>query len=218
MDNCKPFADGKDQEHVWDRSLPRIGDQWKAVGMCAAVWAIGLGSLNTYFESQSRKAIEEAPKYSYQPQEASSPPAIPPSTPHPVEAKPPPIPLTYLPLSTGYLPGKHVADSSGYSEVTLENKSDGNFHVRLYRKNGSQWVTNREVYLKANEAFTMKNLDPGEYEIRRMNVQTKAASKTEPFALEEDKTSDGVRYSIMTLALDVADGNSRIVPITAKEF
>jgi len=218
MDNCKPFADGKDQEHVWDRSLPRIGDQWKAVGMCAAVWAIGLGSLNTYFESQSRKAIEEAPKYSYQPQEASSPPAIPPSTPHPVEAKPPPIPLTYLPLSTGYLPGKHVADSSGYSEVTLENKSDGNFHVRLYRKNGSQWVTNREVYLKANEEFTMKNLDPGEYEIRRMNVQTKAASKTEPFALEEDKTSDGVRYSIMTLALDVADGNSRIVPITAKEF
>jgi hypothetical protein len=218
MDTCKPLADGKELDHAWDKALPRIGDQWKAVGMCAAAWTIGLCALNGYSEGESRKAIEEAPKYSYQTQESNSPPTIPPSSPHPVEAKPPPIPPTYLPLSTGYLPGKQVEDSAGYSEVTLKNESDGNFHVKLYRKDGSLWVISREVYLKAGEDFTMKKLDPGDYEIRRMNVQTKAASKTEPFNMEEEKNSEGVRYSTMTLTLDVVDGNSKIVPITAKEF
>jgi hypothetical protein len=218
IENCKPLADGKELVHAWDKALPRIGDQWKDVGMCAVAWTIGLSALIGYFEGQGRKAIEEAPKYSYQSEESTSHPTEPPSISVPVEAKPPPIPPTYLPLSTGYLPGKHVADSDGYSEVTLKNNSDGNFHVKLYRKDGSYWVISREVYLKADEEFTIKNLDPGEYEIRRMNVQTKAASKTEPFTLEEDRKSEGVRYSTMTLTLDVVDGNSKIVPITAKDF
>lgn len=218
IENCKPLANGKELDHAWDKSLPRIGDQWKAVGICAAAWTIGIHALIWYLEGQNHKAIEEAPKYSYQSKESASPPIDPPSTPDPVEAKPPPIPPTYLPLSTGYLPGKHVADSGGYSEVTLKNNSDGNFHVKLYRKDGSYWAISREVYLKADEEFTIQNLDPGDYEIRRMNVQTKAASKTEPFTLEEDRNSEGVRYSTMTLTLDVVDGNSKIVPIAAKDF
>jgi hypothetical protein len=218
IENCKPLADGKQLVHAWDKALPRIGDQWKAVGMCAAAWTIGLSALIGHFEGQSRKAIEEAPKYSYKSEGSASLPTDPPGIPDPVDAKPPPIPPTYLPLSTGYLPGKHVADSGGYSEVTLKNNSDGNFHVKLYRKDGSYWVISREVYLKADEEFTIKNLDPGGYEIRRMNVQTKAASKTEPFTLEEEKNSEGVRYSTMTLTLDVVDGNSKIMPITAKDF
>jgi hypothetical protein len=191
MENCKPFADGKELDHVWDRALPRLGDQWKTVGMCAAAWTIGLSALNGYLEGRSQKAIEGAPKYTYELKESASPPADTPSIPKPVEAEPPPIPPTYLPLSTGYLPGKQVADSDGYSEVTLKNNSDGNFHVKLYRKDGSLWVISREVYLKADGQFTMKDLSPGEYEIRRMNVQTKAASKTETFNLEEARNSDG---------------------------
>ncbi|MBD2551551.1 J domain-containing protein [Microcystis elabens FACHB-917] len=218
MENCKPFADGKRFDHVWDRALPRLGDQWKAVGMCAIAWTIGLTALNGYLEGQRQKAIEGAPKYTYQTKETTSPPAATPSISKPVEAEPPPIPPTYLPLSTGYLPGKQVADSDGYSEVTLKNNSDSNFHVRLYRKDGSAWVISREVYLKADEEFTMEDLIPGAYEIRRMDVQTKTASKTEAFTLEETKNSEGVRYSTMTLTLDVVQGNSKIVPITAKEF
>lgn len=218
MENCKPFADGKELDHVWDRALPRLGDQWKTVVICAAAWTFGLSALNGYLEGRSQKAIEGAPKYTYQMKESSSPPADTPSSPKPVEAEPPPIPRTYLPLITGYLPGKQVADSDGYSEVTLKNNSAGNYHVRLYRKDGSLWVISREVYLKADEEFTMKDLNPGEYEIRRMNVQTKSASKSEAFTLEEAKNSEGVRYSTLTLTLDVVDGNSKIAPITAKEF
>lgn len=218
MDTCKSHAEGKELDHAWGKALPRIGDQWKAVGMCAAAWTIGLYGLNGYLEGQNRKEIEEAPKYSYQTQESNSPPTSPPISQVPVKAKPPPIPPTYLPLSTGYLPGKKVEDNGGYSEVTLNNKSDGNFHVRLYRKDSSLWAISREVYLKSDEEFTMKNLDPGEYEIRRMNVQTKAASKTEPFNMEEEKKSDGVRYSTMTITLDVVNGNSKITPISATEF
>lgn len=218
IEKYKPLADGKELDHAWEKALPRLGDQWKAVGICAAAWTIGLSALIGYLEEQNRKAVEEAPKYSYQSKESASPPAKPPSIPVPVETEPPSIPSVYLPLSTGYLPGKHMANSGGHSEVTLKNNSEGNFHVKLYRKDGSYWVISREIYLKADEEFTIKNLDPGNYEIRRMNVQTKAASKSEPFTLEEDRSSEGVRYSTITLTLDVVDGNSKIFPITAKDF
>lgn len=218
MENCKPFADGKELDPVWDRALPRLGDQWKTVGICAAAWTIGLSALNGHLEVRRQKSIEGAPRYTYQSKERSTPPADTPSISKTVEAEQPPIPPVYLPLSTGYLPGKQVTDSDGYSEITLKNNSDGNYHVRLYRKDGSLWVISREVYLKANEEFAMKDLTPGEYEIRRMNVQTKSASKSEVFTLEEAKNSEGVRYSTLTLTLDVVEGNSKIVPITAKEF
>jgi hypothetical protein len=79
-------------------------------------------------------------------------------------------------------------------------------------------MVSREAYLKANEEFTMENISPGEYEIRRMDVQTKVASKSKIFTLEETKDTQGISYSTLTITLDVPNGNSKIIPITAKEF
>lgn len=64
----------------------------------------------------------------------------------------------------------------------------------------------------------MEDVAPGEYEIRRMDVQTKIATKSKIFTLEETSTAEGIRYSTLTITLDVPHGNSKIIPITAKEF
>ena len=215
IDECKPYATGKSLESAWDKALPQTSRQWKAVGVCAVAWIAGLGMLSNYNEERTRKATEGAPDYSYQ--------HSPPSTPQ-TEATsespqtPSPIPETYLPLSTGYLPGKSIGSGGGYSTITLNNNSDSNFHIRLYERVGGSWAISREAYLKANEEFTIENITPGEYEIRRMDVQTKMATKSKIFILEETRDSQGVSYSTLTITLDVPQGNSRVIPITAKEF
>jgi hypothetical protein len=215
IDECKPYATGKSLESAWDKPLPQTSKQWKAIGVCAIAWIAGLGMLSNYNEEQTKKATQGAPEYSYQ--------QTPPSTPEPEATResaplPPPIPKTYLPLSTGYLPGKNIGSEGGYSSITLNNNSTGNFHVKLYERVAGIWEIRREAYLKANEEFTMENLAPGEYEIRRMDVQTKMASKSKIFTLEEARDSQGVSYSTLKITLDVPHGNSKVIPIIAKEF
>ncbi len=219
IDHCKPLAQGKELDAVWERPLSQVVDQWKAVGICALTWTVALTAISGYVDEQNRQATEGAPKYTYQqPQTQSSEvSSLPPPPEDPAPALPP-IPKTYLPLSTGYLPDKEVGDNTGYSGITLNNNTDSNFHVKLYKRKNGIWVPSREIYLKASEEFKIKDIDPGEYEIRRLDVQSKLASKSEPFTLEESRNPNGVRYSELTLTLHAINGNSRIIPINAKDF
>lgn len=214
---CKSYAAGKTLECAWDKALPQTSKQWKAVGICSLAWFAGISLVNSYSEQQTRKATEGAPDYSYQ----QSPPkhSTKPQTKSAQDVEPPPpIPTTYLPLSTGYLPDKTIGSEGGYSTINLRNNSSSNFHVKMYEYVAGNWVLSREVYLKGNEEFTLEDIAPGEYEIRRMDVQTRIASKSKTFTLEETKDSEGVRYSTLTITLDAPNGNSKIIPITAKEF
>lgn len=218
IDECRQYGEGKSLTDVWNRALPRRGDQWKAVGACAIAWAVVAGLMGGYMADKERRAKEGAPEYTYQ-QEPRGSKEIPP--PAEIDSRTPkeiPIPQTYLPLATGYLPGKQIRDDGGRSEVVLKNNSGYNFHVRLYRRVQGSWEISRELYLKAYEEFKMEGLESGEYEIRRMDVQTKQASKTEAFTLEEKRVENGINYTIMTITLNATQGNSRITPISAKEF
>ena len=205
-------------KNTWDKALPQTSKQWKAVGICAIAWVAGISLLGSYSAEQTRKATDGAPQYSYQKEESPSEEV--PSQINPAEAPtpPPPIPSVYLPLNTGYLPEKEIKDKNGYSELTLKNNSDSNFHVKLYYWYSGKWLLSREAYLKAQEEFTMKDLSPGEYEVRRMDVQTKNATKSETFTLEEIEKQNRVEYSTMVLTFNAYRGNSRIIPISAKEF
>ena len=64
----------------------------------------------------------------------------------------------------------------------------------------------------------MRNLEPGEYEIRRMDVRTKNASKTKAIKLKEFRTDNGINYTIYEITLNASQGNSKITPISAKDF
>jgi poly-beta-hydroxyalkanoate depolymerase len=88
----------------------------------------------------------------------------------------------------------------------------------LYKRFNEGWSLAREAYLKTGEEFVMTALPPGEYEVRKMDVQTKNASKSQTFTLKEVKDSDGVRYSAMSLSFKVMRGNTKSMPITAQEF
>jgi uncharacterized protein YgiB involved in biofilm formation len=182
------------------------------------IGSIGIGGITTFLEAEQKKAVDGAPQYSYQNQNA--PPRKIPSESAPAAepVQPAPIPSVYLPLSTGYLPNKEIKDNSGYSELTLKNNSDSNFHIKLYNEYSGQWMLSREAYVKAQEEFTMKDLSPGKYEIRKMDVQTKNANKSESFTLEEVRNATGVEYSTTTLTFNAYRGNSRITSISAKEF
>jgi hypothetical protein len=218
IDTCSSFAKGKEMEMIWDKGLPMVVEQWKAVGICLVIGSIGIGAIGSYLETEQKKAVEGAPQYSYQNQEAP-PREMPSESATAVEpVQPAPIPSIYLPLTTGYLPDKEIRDNSGYSELTLKNNSDSNFHVKLYNWYSGQWMLSREAYVKAQEEFKMNDLSPGKYEIRKMDVQTKNANKSESFTLEETRSATGVEYSTMTLTFNAYRGNSSITPISAGEF
>ena len=220
IDEYKVFGEGKSLEDAWAKRLPKTTEQWKAVALCGAAWIAGISLLSSAIEHAEKTNKEGAPKYTYQ-------------QPQPTKITPPadtdglkgtqtkiemPIPPTYLPLNTGYLPSKQIRDNGGNSEVTLIDNSGSNFHIKLYRRAQGEWAISRELYLKANERFTMRDLEPGEYEIRRMNVQSKNASKTRTFNLEETRTYDGINYTTYTITLNAAQGNSKITPISSKDF
>ena len=218
IESCAPFAEGKEMEKIWDKNIPMISKQLKAIGIFMGICAVGIGIFSIYLEKEYKRSVEGAPQYSYTNQETPpsniSSESLLPKDP----SQPPPIPSIYLPLETGYLPSKEIENKDGYSELTLNNNTESNFHVKLYYWRYGVWTISREVYLKKNEIFTMKDLSPGKYEIRRLDVQTKSATKSKPYIFEEIKESNGIKYSTMTLTFSVYRGNSRIIPITAKEF
>jgi len=218
IDSCKPFAAGKEIIRLWDKRLPQTGNQWKAVAICIISWIVGVNFLSWQFEESSRKTREGAPSYSYVKQTAKKTKIQQQSSPKDIPTIKPPIPPTFLPLDTGYLPGGETFERGGHSELTIKNNSDANFHIKLYVRFSGQWNLAREAYLKAGEEFVMSSLPPGEYEVRKMDVQAKNASKSQIFTLEELKDSQGIRYSTMSLSFNVIRGNSKSIDITAREF
>ncbi|MCP9809708.1 J domain-containing protein [Cyanobium sp. HWJ4-Hawea] len=224
IDTYRQDGEGKSLADVWGTRLPRSSDQWKAVGVCCAGWIagfvglIGISLLSGNIEGTGSRAGEEVPEYTFQTPKSSNEAqsSDPYFTTEPTKEIP--IPQIYLPLSTGYLPSKEVSNDGGRSEITLKNNSEINFHVKLYKEDQGIWVISRELYLKGNEEFTLKNLEPGQYEIRRKDVQSKNASKTRAFTMEETRTDDAINYTTLTITLNAIHGNSRIIPISAADF
>lgn len=156
IDTCASFAKGKEMEMIWEKGLPMVVEQWKAVGICLLIGSIGIGAISTYLETEQKKEVDGAPQYSYQNQENPLREMPSESAPAAGPVQPPPIPSVYLPLNTGYLPGKEIKDNSGYSELTLTNNSDSNFHIKIYYWYSGKWMLSREAYVKAREEFTRK--------------------------------------------------------------
>jgi hypothetical protein len=64
----------------------------------------------------------------------------------------------------------------------------------------------------------MPHPPPGEYEVRKTDVQAKNASKSQTFKPKEVKDCDGIRCSAMPLSFKVMRGYIKSIPITAQEF
>jgi hypothetical protein len=160
IDSCKPFAEDKEMVGSWDKRLPRTGAQWKAVVICLFSWLIDIDFLSWHLEEISRKAKEGPPSYAYANQIRKEPKNQPQSTPIDIPIKKPPMPHTYLPLNTGYLPGRETFEGGGYSELALKYNSDSSYHVQLYKRFSEGWSLACEDYLKPGEEFVINAPPP----------------------------------------------------------
>jgi len=120
---------------------------------------------------------------------------------------------------TGYVKGAYQQASAGLSNFTVDNlRGGGDAVARIYR-NGAK-PASRTMFVKAGEKFTARGLAPGSYVFRyRFIGSTKTYEADRVFPLEEATTSEGTRYSNVTVTLfTVSDGNLQTKEVPEDRF
>jgi hypothetical protein len=124
------------------------------------------------------------------------------------------------PSAAGYVPGYALDATGGYSTLTIDNTSnDYNVYVKLAWANAGPGAALRHVFIPRHHTFTMEDILPGAYEIKYRNLSSGSVAKTEAFALNEEETGSGVRYSQVTFTLyTVQHGNTKMQYLSADQF
>jgi curved DNA-binding protein CbpA len=106
------------------------------------------------------------------------------------------------PSSSDYVPGYPQRNTNGLSQVVIDNsKNNSDAFVKIVSVGDSEPKVVRNVFIQANDRFTVNNMRAGSYELRYQNLETGALIRSEVFALEESAISSGTRYSAVTLTL-----------------
>jgi hypothetical protein len=110
--------------------------------------------------------------------------------------------------------------TKGISTVTIDNgQNDNDVFVKLVSVGGTKSYPVRTFYIPPHGAFTVKNVAPGEYDIRYKNLVSGGLAKSEQFNLEEIPTETGRQYSNLTMTLyKVRDGNMKTYDLSDDEF
>jgi hypothetical protein len=124
------------------------------------------------------------------------------------------------PVTSGYVQGYSRRAASGHSTVTVDNsRNNSDVFVKLYALDVAKPTGVRVFFILAHDQFTVRNVTAGNYDVRYQDLDSGARAKSEPFELEETTTSEGVRFSRLTMTLyKVAHGNMRTYPIGENEF
>jgi hypothetical protein len=123
-------------------------------------------------------------------------------------------------LRAGYLPGYSLLNADGNSTVTVDNgQNDSDVFVKLVSLDGAIGFPVRYFYIPAGRSFTLEDVRQGTYDIRYKDLNSGALSRSEQFSLTETRTSQGIRYSEMTLTLyKVRNGNMQMYTLAEDEF
>ena len=106
------------------------------------------------------------------------------------------------PASSDYIAGYQQRNTNGLSQVVLDNsKNSADAFVKIVSVSESEPKTVRNIFLQANDRFTVNNLRAGNYEIHYQNLDSGTLMRSDVFALEEAAISSGTRYSTVTLSL-----------------
>jgi DNA/RNA endonuclease YhcR with UshA esterase domain len=125
-----------------------------------------------------------------------------------------------FPSTTGYIKGYQVKAKTGISTVTIDN-SQGNSDVfiKLFTLSSERPQTIRAFLVKQGEEFTVKNVTRGTYDVRYRNLSTCRLFRTQNFKVKEEKTSERIRSSRITLTMyGVPGGKMPHVPIQEDDF
>jgi curved DNA-binding protein CbpA len=120
---------------------------------------------------------------------------------------------------TGYVKGAYQQASAGLSNFTVDNQRGGGDAIARIYLNGVK-PASRSMYVKASEKFTARGLPPGSYVFRyRFIGSPKTYEADRLFPLEETSTSEGTRFSNVTVTLfTVIDGNLQTKEVPEEKF
>lgn len=124
------------------------------------------------------------------------------------------------PTLASYLKGVPQTNTKGLSTVTIDNgQKNSDVFVKLVSLNGNNAKPARFVFIPAHGRFKVKAVTPGRYELRYRDLVSGYLSRSEPFTLEEKKTSRGTQHSDLTLTLyKVQNGNMTTYNLAEDEF
>ena len=108
----------------------------------------------------------------------------------------------------------------GLSEVTVDNsQNDSDVFVKLVSLDGPKAYPARSFFIPAYSSFTVEKVTAGAYDVRYMDLNTGALSRSEQFSVTTTETFDGMQYSTMTLTLyKVRNGNMQTYSLGENEF
>ena len=124
------------------------------------------------------------------------------------------------PRSADYLLGYQIGATGGYSTLTIDNtNNDFDVYVKLAGAGAPPGAALRHVYIPRGASFTMEGIASDTYEVRYKNLASGSTAKTDSFALEEEHSDAGVRYSQVTFTLyTVQNGNTHMKYLPANQF
>ncbi|AGG88786.1 J domain-containing protein [Rhodanobacter denitrificans] len=124
------------------------------------------------------------------------------------------------PVTASYLKEFKQLHTKGMSEVTIDNSGNGSdVFVKLVALEGTKAYPVRELFVPANQKFTINRVSSGSYDVRYRDLDTGQLARTERFTVEQTPMSGGVQYSQIDLTLyKIANGNMHTYDLAESDF
>ena len=109
---------------------------------------------------------------------------------------------------------------SGIAKVTADNSGGpSDLFVKLVDRDRKQRRVVRVFFVKANDEFTLRDVKPGHYDIRYLNLDNGRIRESQVFEVTLQKTAKGEEYMGWTVGLyDMINGTSHHKDITERDF
>lgn len=121
------------------------------------------------------------------------------------------------PEQTGYLIGTPVLNSTGHSQFVVENNTSERYLVHLVDIDQQPNLVVRQLYLDANDHFTMDSLSEGRYRVRKVSLHNgEALEMDRTFVMEVRPKNGGYVSTGGRLILEMPNGNTQTRPVDAR--
>ena len=124
------------------------------------------------------------------------------------------------PASAGYVAGYPRLNNNGASILTIDNSRNTEaVFGKLYYLDGSKLEAVRYFYIPGGGGLNLRDISPGNYDVRYKDLQNGSISKSETILMEEYEDYDSLRFSEITMTLyKVSNGNMQTYSIPESEF
>ena len=124
------------------------------------------------------------------------------------------------PASAGYVAGYPRLNNNGASILTIDNSRNAEaVFGKLYYLDGSEREAVRHFYIPGGGGLNLRDISPGNYDIRYKELENGSISKSETILMDEYEDYDNVRFSEITMTLyKVSNGNMQTYSIPESEF